>query len=86
MPKPTPKGNYGKVHLTAVLSLFNDSYIEDKTTHTSTTPKTFEEMNVKYGYMMYETILPSNISDPAVLYVPNLRDRAIVYVLSLIHI
>lgn len=47
---------------------------------TSQKPKTFEEMNISYGYVLYETIIPANIVDPSILYAYNLRDRACVYV------
>ena len=80
VPKPAPKGDYGKISLKAVLSIFNESYIGEKIVQRSLEPKTFEEMNLNYGYMVYETIIPKNISDPAVLRVRDLRDRAIVYV------
>ncbi|XP_065200399.1 beta-galactosidase-like isoform X1 [Planococcus citri] len=80
IPKPTPKGNYGTVTMKPVVSLFNYSHIPDKVQQYSDRPSTFEQMQVYYGYILYETTLPSIIDDPALLYVYDLRDRAIVFV------
>lgn len=79
-PQPAPKGKYGVVTLKPLFSLFNYSHIPDSIIETSTNPKTFEEMNVKYGYVLYQTTIPSDIADPSILCVLGLRDRATVYV------
>lgn len=80
VPEPTPKGAYGTVTLSPVLSLFNDSVIPNVIKQYSDEPKTFEQLNIAYGYVLYETVFPSNVPDPALLYVNDLRDRAVVYV------
>mgnify|MGYP001002954773 CR=1 FL=1 len=80
MAGPSPKGNYGKVRLEAVLSIFNTSAIEDKIELFSHEPKTFEQMNVQHGYLLYVTTVPPNLPDPVTLYVPYFRDRAVVYI------
>jgi hypothetical protein len=64
----------------AVLSLFNTFYFKDKIITTSYKPKTFEKMKFYGAYVLYETKIPKNLSDPAVLYVPDPRDRVLVYV------
>lgn len=80
MPKPTPKGNYGLVTLKPVLSLFNYSQIPDRKEKFSEKPLTFEQMEVYYGYILYETKLPEELGDPTLLYIYDLRDRAIVFI------
>jgi hypothetical protein len=63
----------------AVCSIFDDSCTE--VLRRSQDPKTFEFLNVKYGYVLYETTIPTeDISDPAILYVSDLHGRAVVYV------
>ena len=79
VPESKPKGNYGKVPMKATRSIFDDSFSTEVKTK-SQFPKTFESLNVNYGYVLYETTIPDDISDPAVLYISDLRDRAIVAV------
>ena len=43
-------------------------------------PLTFEEADFDYGFMVYSTNLTFRPTDPAVLSVPDLRDRAQVFV------
>lgn len=78
VPKPSPKGNYGRVQLKAVCSIFNNSNF--KVIEKSIFPRTFEALNVKYGYVLYETTISDNVSDPTIFYLADLRDRATVLV------
>lgn len=41
---------------------------------------TFEELDQFSGFVLYETLLPEKMSDPSVLRIPILHDRAIVCV------
>lgn len=43
-------------------------------------PITFEELNQNSGFILYETSLPHFKTDPSLLKVDKLRDRAYVYV------
>jgi len=43
-------------------------------------PRTFEELNIAHGFVLYSTIIKYRYTDPTVLTVPNLRDRAQVFV------
>lgn len=61
-----------------VCSIFNDSNF--KATKNADYPQSFEQLNVYYGYVLYETTIPDNISGPTELHVEKLHDRAIVLV------
>ena len=80
VPEIQPKGNYGAVKLQAVCSVFDCPWINEKLVWRSDEPKTFEFLNKAFGYVLYKTTIPNNMSDPAVLRVSSLRDRATVYV------
>lgn len=84
-PKPAPKGKYGTIVLHPLFSLFNHTNLPDAKVVVSKKTKTFEEMHIKYGYVLYETTIPYNIADPSILYVCCLRDRATVYVNEVLH-
>jgi len=43
-------------------------------------PKTFEELGLREGFVLYSTIIKELHTDPVVLSVPDLRDRAQVFV------
>lgn len=49
-------------------------------TRKSIAPRTFEELNQNSGFILYETTLPKDTRDPALLKIADLRDRAYVYV------
>lgn len=78
VPKPAPRASYGTVKLKFVVSMFDKSIPETKTI-VSKKPLTFEELRQNYGYVLYQTKMPLDLPDPSVLDVPNLRDRAVVY-------
>ncbi len=46
----------------------------------SPSPQTFEELKIGHGFVLYSTTIKENTSDPVVLSVPHLRDRAQVFV------
>jgi beta-galactosidase len=46
----------------------------------SPSPQTFEELKIGHGFVLYSTTVKENTSDPVVLSVPHLRDRAQVFV------
>lgn len=71
------KGRYGKVILKPKVSLFNAPYETHRVK--SVYPLTFESLNQSYGFMLYEKVLEGKYSDPAILSIPRLHDRAIVY-------
>lgn len=74
--KVKKKGNYGKLELKPICSLFSCPIgIEYPS---SEYPVTFEDLGQRYGFMSYSTFLEIEPQDPSVLQV-NVRDRAIVY-------
>lgn len=79
LPMRAPKGRYGSVTMQPALSLFNHSFITDKRTATSTYTKTFAEIGMQYGYLMYETTMPSTVTTNSTLLVWDMKDRMNVY-------
>ncbi|EZA59457.1 hypothetical protein DMN91_010918 [Ooceraea biroi] len=80
LPTVSPKGNYGPVLLEPILKLLDNSrspFIVRRMT--ADQPKTFEALSVNQGFVLYETNLPSVITDPATLRATT-RDRTLVYV------
>ncbi|XP_003707178.2 beta-galactosidase [Megachile rotundata] len=81
IPSVSPKGDYGSVLLSPVVKLleplgeglFSTVAVE------APEPLTFETVGLSHYLMIYETTLPSTISDPAILSA-IVRDRALVYV------
>ena len=45
-----------------------------------TSPGSFESLKVGSGFVLYETVVDKMVTDPAVLSVPELKDRAYVFV------
>ena len=81
VPKTASKASYGRVDMRCFLMdifEFVDRFSTDPKTHSR--PQTFEAMSQASGFLMYETTVPVQPSDPAVLQVNGLKDRAIVYV------
>uniref|UniRef100_A0A671Z1Q6 Galactosidase, beta 1-like n=1 Tax=Sparus aurata TaxID=8175 RepID=A0A671Z1Q6_SPAAU len=83
MPPPTPKFAYGFVNLKKVgnvSSLLNT--LSPLGPVESQYPLTFEEMKQYYGYMLYRTTLPRDLSQPTPLISPlnGVHDRAYVSV------
>ncbi len=61
VPKRRPKGKYGEITLQPLLSIFDYGLIPEAETHISESPKTFEELNLNYGYVLYETEIDGNV-------------------------
>lgn len=79
VPKPAPKGNYGVITLRSIQSLFNStSEIHLPWRHEKNT-KSFEELGQYGGYVLYETIVPANVKDGALLDICSMHDRTNVY-------
>ncbi|KAK0180096.1 hypothetical protein PV327_005773 [Microctonus hyperodae] len=83
LPLPTvaPKGDYGSILLKPVARFFDN---ETRSLFTTTmgvynTPPTFEKLAIARGFVLYETNLPENMKDPAILRA-NIGDRGLVYV------
>jgi len=79
-PQQKPKGKYGIVRLEFLFSIFDTSLIDDKVTRISREPIAFEELEVYRGYVLEESKLPKDISDPVILEAPFVRDRGLVFV------
>lgn len=77
IPKPEQKGDYGSVKLLPKVSIFEapSPNLPVRTRY----PLSFEALGQSYGFILYEAKVPINIGDPAVLYVEELHDRALVY-------
>uniref|UniRef100_A0A4W6FMD3 Galactosidase, beta 1-like n=1 Tax=Lates calcarifer TaxID=8187 RepID=A0A4W6FMD3_LATCA len=80
MPPATPKFAYGFVTLRKVILLLNT--LSPLGPVKSQHPLTFEEMKQYYGYMLYRTTLPRDLSEPTPLISPlnGVHDRAYVSV------
>ncbi|XP_054644358.1 beta-galactosidase-1-like protein [Dunckerocampus dactyliophorus] len=83
MPPATPKFAYGFVTLKKVgnISSLLDTLSPMKPVQ-SQYPLTFEDLKQFYGYMLYQTILPRDLSEPTPLITPmnGVHDRAYVSV------
>ncbi|XP_012223400.1 beta-galactosidase [Linepithema humile] len=79
LPVASPKGNYGPVLLEPIQKLLDSQSPFVVSLATGEQPKTFEALSVNQGFVLYETDLPSSISDPAILRAKT-SDRALVYV------
>ncbi|CAL8127088.1 unnamed protein product [Orchesella dallaii] len=81
-PSVSPKGAYGKVNLKRLTGLFLPEFLMlfgGIRTH-SALPKSFEELQVSYGFVLYQVKVDFIPSDPAVLTATKLKDRAYIYV------
>lgn len=78
IPSTKPKGDYGTVTLKPKVSLFNAPPETDPVT--SVYPLTFEALNQSFGFLLYEKKLDGQYLDPAVISIPVLHDRAIIYI------
>ncbi|KAK8814318.1 hypothetical protein WA158_008180 [Blastocystis sp. Blastoise] len=72
----TTKVAYGKVEFSESISLWDALEVLDKEPTKSENTLSFETLDVDYGYVLYETVLPSSGS----LTIKTLRDRAHIYV------
>lgn len=82
LPPTSPKGDYGSVVMVPDLKLFDDEAREMfgvKSPPLQDTPPTFESFGGQLPFVLYETDLPTNRTDPSVLSVGFIHDRALVY-------
>ncbi|XP_017024030.1 beta-galactosidase [Drosophila kikkawai] len=80
---PAKRLAYGKVLLTpslALLSAEGRAALSKGTPVESVKPKTFEELDLYSGLVLYETELPDMDLDPALLKIGQINDRAHVFV------
>lgn len=82
IPQPAAKGAYDAVALHPVANLFDEPLMAalGRLPVTFDTPLTFEALGQRYGFVLYEATAPSYVTDPALLQVPGIADRAIVFV------
>ncbi|XP_071541373.1 beta-galactosidase-like [Panulirus ornatus] len=78
LPQPSPKGAYGTVQLEALASAQQVGALLQAATHPW--PLTFEQLHVPNGLILYKTVLPFRIPDPARLSINNVHDRGYVFV------
>jgi len=76
----TKKGNYGKVALKFVSTMFDSKGMISDIRNASKLPQTFEMLGQSYGFMMYETHIPTLQTDPVLLNIPGIRDRGTVFI------
>lgn len=76
VPKNSPKMQSPVIHLHGIASIF-DLLAEPIS---SSIPQTFEELKIAHGFVLYSTTIKNDTSDPVVLTVPHLRDRAQVFI------
>lgn len=80
---PAKRLAYGKVEVTPSLSLLSAegrAALSKGEPVESTKPKTFEELDLYSGLVLYETELPDMDLDPALLKIGQINDRAHVFV------
>ncbi len=75
----SPKGNYGKVSMKYVSSVFVANGTLLRRIGQNTSPWTFEEIGQENGYILYETVIDKLHTDPALLQITGLHDRAYVF-------
>lgn len=84
VPRPKPKGDYGKIKLISCCSILSSTGRQKLSTgiFTSRKPLSFEALNQYSGLVLYEATLPYLPADPTDLRVPEIHDRAYVYINS----
>lgn len=82
VPSPLPKMTLTDVYLTPCATLLSDigRRTIGKTPVFSPMPLPFEALNQFSGFVLYETHIPRQTSDPSTLIVEKLRDRAHVFI------
>ncbi len=78
VPVPSPKMELPPIVMSPVSSLFDYNYLEDPIP--SLFPLTFEQLKQRNGFVLYSTNISVHPSDPAVLQITGLADRAQVFV------
>ncbi len=81
IPKPAPKMEIPPFSMRSVGTLFDlldNGLLEDPIV--SLYPQSFEELEQRHGFVLYSTNIDFNTSDPAILEIKGLADRAQVFV------
>ncbi|XP_054167254.1 beta-galactosidase-1-like protein [Oppia nitens] len=78
LPKPEPKMQTKPLLMKSTANIYDA--IETLVPIESVYPKTFESLRLRQGFILYSTTVTNHTSDPAVLTVNGLRDRAQVFV------
>lgn len=81
LPEPAPKMQLTPIQMTSTSSLFSKTIgdiLNDPVY--SVDPLTFEQLKHNHGFVLYSTTIKVHPSDPAVLQIPALADRAQVFV------
>ncbi|XP_071517532.1 beta-galactosidase-like [Panulirus ornatus] len=78
VPPASPKYSYGRAHLAPLGSVFQMSPLLQSVTQKW--PITFEQLLMPNGLVLYETVLPFRIADPARMSISDVHDRGYVFV------
>ncbi|MEV5969642.1 beta-galactosidase family protein [Streptomyces sp. NPDC051921] len=78
LPAAAPKAAYGPVELTHTAGLLDRADVLATPARTADRPLTMEELGRPFGFVLYETDLPT--AGPAVLHAEQVHDRAQVFV------
>jgi len=78
LPPNSPKMQSPVIKLHGIGSIFD--LLNETDVVSSNAPQTFEELKIGHGFVLYSTTIKEETSDPVVLSVPRLRDRAQVFV------
>ncbi len=78
LPVPSPKMELQPILMTPIANVFDKSM--NQTPIPSLYPLTFEQLSQSNGFILYSTNITFHPSDPAVLTVTGLADRAQVFV------
>ncbi|KAF8777675.1 Beta-galactosidase like protein [Argiope bruennichi] len=77
VPQPSPKMKSPKITLKKVMSIW-DYIAKLNTSVISTYPLSFEKLNHPFGFVLYKTTVQFRPTDPAVLTIKSIADRAYV--------
>ena len=80
VPTPSPKMETKRIHMTPVSDFIDFIESINEETITSLYPMTFEELRQRNGFVFYSTNITFQASDPALLKIKGLGDRAQVFV------
>ncbi|UAL52621.1 glycoside hydrolase family 35 protein [Metabacillus dongyingensis] len=75
-PVPSEKKHYGTVELTEQMSVFD--FLKQKTPKTLIAPKSMEELDQNYGYVLYKTTITKQ--GELEMDITPIRDRAFIYI------
>jgi beta-galactosidase len=81
LPVPTvaPKMELPAIHMKPIATIFDYQFSSDSVL--SHNPQTFEELKLGHGFVLYSHLITENMtSDPLVLHIDKIADRAQVFV------